>query len=100
MKKAKKFTYGTIAIALVSGLFISSVNAKVLYGVSVGGNRDYIGGDYANFKVKDLDECVKKCSEDTRCKVFAYADPTKTCALKEKIGEEVRSPGMQSGHKL
>lgn len=100
MQKSKKHVCGAAVFFIVSALFVCSVNAGVLYGIDYGGNRNYVGGDYTHFQVKDFDECIKKCSEDARCKTFAYADTTKACVLKDQIGEEVRTPGILAGKKI
>lgn len=100
MIKTKENVCGAAAIVILLALFVSPVHAGVLYGLAWGGNRDYVGGDYVNSKVKNLDECIKKCAKDKRCKAFAYADPAKACTLKDQVGKEVRSPGMMAGHKL
>ena len=100
MPKTRKTACGAAAIFIVLALFVSSAHAKVLYGIAFGGNRNYEGGDYTHFPVKDLDECIKRCAGDVRCKTFAYADTTKACVLKEVIGKEVRLPGITAGQKL
>lgn len=100
MQKTKKIIYGTVIFFTVFALSTSSALAGVKYGFDYGGNRDYAGGDYENFKVEDLDECIRKCAEDKKCWAFAYADTTKACALKDHIGEQVHSPGMAAGHRM
>ena len=99
MLKTKKHAYGVAVIFIVLALFVSSVHAGVRYGIAFGGNRNYVGGDYTSFQAKDLDECMKICAADVRCKTFAYADTTKVCVLKEVIGEQVRMPGIMAGQK-
>ncbi|QPC79281.1 hypothetical protein HYE68_010033 [Fusarium pseudograminearum] len=37
------------------------------------------GGLSDNTEVKDLNECVKKCSSDTNCAAFSYAESIRTC---------------------
>ena len=100
MRKTTKNVCGAAVIFLVLALFVSSVQAGVKYGIDFGGNRNYVGGDYTHFPVKDVDECMKRCSEDVRCKTFAYADTTKACVLKDQIGEEVHTPGIVAGKKM
>ncbi|MEN8200102.1 MAG: PAN/Apple domain-containing protein [Thermodesulfobacteriota bacterium] len=100
MLKTKKNGYAATILFIVFALSASSVQAGVKYGMAYGGNRDYSGGDYANHKVANLDECMRKCAEDKKCWAFAYADSVKACALKDRIGKQVRSPGMYGGHKL
>ncbi len=99
MSKTKKNVCGAAVIFIVLALFVSSAYAGVKYGIAFGGNRNYVGGDYTNFQVKDLDDCMKRCAADVRCKTFAYADTTKVCVLKEVIGEQVRTPGIMAGQK-
>ncbi len=100
MRKTAKNVCGAAAIFFVLALFVSSVHAGVKYGIAFGGNRNYVGGDYTHFQVKDADECMKRCAADARCKTFAYADTTKVCVLKDLIGEEVRTPGIVAGKKM
>ncbi len=101
MKTKPTTTAAAIISLFVVVIMLSSTSqAKVLYGVSVGGNRDYPGGNYAEFRAHSLDECVMTCSDDGRCAAFAYHPPSRTCWLKDRISEPVRSPGMKSGRKL
>lgn len=100
MKRKTKLAGITASLFIILVLFSSLSHAEVIQGISVGGNRDFVGGDYAKFTVKTLEECVQKCAEDQRCKAFAYAKSAQACALKDKVGERVKSPGMHSGHKL
>ena len=100
MPKTRKNVYGIAVLAVAFALFASAAYAGVLYGIAYGGNRNYVGGDYTHFPVKDLDECAQKCAADARCKTFAYADTTKACVLKEFIGKQVRTPGIIAGAKM
>ena len=100
MLKTKRNVCGAAVILIVCALLVSSGYAGVKYGIDFGGNRNYVGGDYTHFPVKDVDECMKRCSEDARCKTFAYADTTKACVLKDRVGEEVRTPGIVAGKKM
>lgn len=95
-----KCVYGVTAALIILALFVSSAHAKVEYGIGYGGNRDYEGGNYATFTVKDLDECLKKCAADPQCKAFAYAESANACALKNIVGKEIRVPGMVAGKKM
>lgn len=81
-------------------LFSSSSQARVLYGISVAGNRDFPGGNYAEFMTNHLDECVRTCADAHRCVAFAYEQYSRTCWLKDRIYDEVYVRGVKSGRKL
>ena len=100
MLKTKKNTVALAVLFVLSIIFVSSAYAKVEYGIGYGGNRDYEGGIYATFTVKDLDECLRKCAEAPQCKAFAYARSANVCALKNIVGKEIRVPGMIAGKKM
>lgn len=92
------FLYLTVFLSLI--ILSTTSQAKVLYGVSVGGNRDYPGGDYANFATPTLEDCVLNCANDGRCVAFSYVPHARTCFLKDRLTQAVRAPGIKSGRKL
>ncbi len=101
MKNKRDTIIGVIFFCVVILLFNSSVSlAAVKYGVSVGGNRDYPGGDYLIITTKNIDQCVRNCADDDTCQAFSYNPSSQECSLKDRIPEPVRKRGMKSGHKL
>ena len=80
--------------------FASYSSTAVMYGVSVGGNRDYPGSDYAQFKVYELERCVKACADDPYCKAFSYDPRIHSCRLKDSVPQPVRARRIKSGRKL
>ncbi len=100
MKRKMKCVGIAVSVFITLALFATLSQAKVINGMSIGGNRDFVGGDYDQFHVKTLEECIHRCAEDQRCKAFAFAESAQACALKDKVGEKVKAPGMKSGRKL
>lgn len=100
MNSPGKFFYTAVYLCIFV-LSISSVAyAEVRYGISVGGNRDYPGGDYLTFITDDLDVCVKTCADNGRCKAFAYNPQTQVCHLKDVVPEPINKRGIKSGRKV
>jgi PAN domain len=48
-------------------------------------HHDIGGRDLLSLKAKNIGECEKKCSEDTRCVGFAFLDGYQTCWIKDKL---------------
>jgi hypothetical protein len=67
---------------------------RVLEGV------DYPGHDYTELKDTKFRDCIRICSQDSRCKAFAYIQARKSCWLKKGTDVSVAKKGVSSGVKI
>ena len=88
------------AIFFASFLFYATSQAKVLYGVSYGSNRDFPGGDYSQFYIESAEECLKRCVDDGKCAAFSFTPTSQSCRLKYYIPKVISVRGVVSGYKL
>jgi hypothetical protein len=58
---------------------------------------DYRGGDYTDFRARGVDECKAECRQDRRCAAYTFNLNSRTCYLKNRVGDRQRDNDKVSG---
>ena len=61
--------------------------------------QDYKGGDYDNFRARDLSACQNECRRERRCVGYTYYLKDGTCYLKDRLGNLERNKDTVTGRK-
>src|SRR5262249_25361447 len=46
---------------------------------------DRYGSDYKDFLANDIEECLRECAADTRCKAISFNKTSKQCWMKNAV---------------
>jgi hypothetical protein len=60
---------------------------------------DYRGNDYADFRVRGVNECKQRCRDDRRCAAYTFNQRTDVCYLKDRVGTAQRNRDTVTGVK-
>jgi hypothetical protein len=60
---------------------------------------DYRGGDYSNFRARDLRDCKSGCRRDRRCQAYVYNTSSRMCYLKDRVGSREHDGNKVAGTK-
>ena len=60
---------------------------------------DRRGGDYTDFRARNLDDCQDACRRDNRCRAYTFNTINRSCYLKDRINPEQRDRDMVTGFK-
>ena len=55
------------------------------------------GGDYTNFRARNVEECAQACSRDYNCQAFNYGKRKSDCWLKNSVPQGVPNNTVISG---
>src|SRR5215203_4608588 len=61
--------------------------------------QDYRGGDYDNFRARDLAACQAECRRQRRCVAYTFYFRTGACYLKDRLGNLERNKDTVTGRK-
>lgn len=92
---AKLLVRNDDAFAIVSDELSSDV---VISSFVIGAGRDMAGGDYRRFQ-SDFNGCYLKCETDRQCRAFSFVRKTRTCWLKNVVGQVRAKTGVDTGIK-
>lgn len=60
---------------------------------------DRRGGDYSDFRARNLDDCQDACRRDNRCRAYSFNTVDGSCYLKDRVNSEERNRDMVTGVK-
>ena len=61
---------------------------------------DRSGSDYKDFVANDIEECLRECATDTRCKAISFNQSSKQCWMKNSVALRRDNPGFTSAVKV
>lgn len=90
----------TTFFAVCTGLIFNySALAYEVDGVTVEHNKSRPGSSYTIYKFHSVDECARKCAEESRCQSYDYEHVSNGCALKDSQPRPVYKDDWISGVK-
>jgi hypothetical protein len=60
---------------------------------------DYRGGDYTDFRARDLGDCKSGCRRDRRCQAYVFNTSSRMCYLKDRVGNRQHDEDKVAGIK-
>ncbi len=60
---------------------------------------DRRGGDYTDFRARDLRDCQDSCLRDNRCRAYSFDTVDRSCFLKDRVNSQERNREMVTGYK-
>jgi hypothetical protein len=77
----------------------SGYGGEEIAGLQITRNVKRNGGDYTNFTVRNMKECARACSRDSRCRSFNFGKRQRDCWLKNSVPQGVPNRTVISGYK-